>query len=471
MKSRTRLTLVIAGIALLARLLLFMMMQPWQPNVRDRVILRDDAAGYHKLATTILGTSRFAYDEESPPNDLRTPLYPLFISGVYAAAGQKPWLVLLVQIALDTATCLLVLSFAESVAGERAGPWAAAFYALDPHVISHCCTMLSDTLFVFLLVLGARFLIPRGPRHDIRETKWPAVAAVSGIWGLAALTRPIAQFLPAVLIPFWFVIAGYRRGAIFSVVSIAVFAGAISPWLARNQVLFGHPGLSTSGDYNLIALYTVPMALAREGGSATQTRENLFQEAESRMVDDGIDPETLNGFEKGRYYRAVALEHFAESPGLFVATYMKGLVHTMLNLGTSQYARQLGLPEGRINIKAIEGFGRLTKEFFAQKGPASIGIGILVALFLVLSYSCLVVGALSAWRSRNRELALLAAAMVLYFLALTGSGGLARFKLPMIPFYAPFCGAGVARLWSRFSRFTRSSREGPDSRREGETGV
>ena len=425
---------------------MFFAVHPWAPDVERGVVLRGDAVGYHGLAKSILGDSRFAIDEDSPPSAIRTPIFPAYIALIYFLFGEHPWVVLLTNTLLDCVSCVLLISVARQMVGEKAAIAAACFYAIDPFLISLSCTLLSDTLFVFLLVLGMSFVGRLKNENQGLAKSAAIVAMVSAIWGVAALTRPIAQFTPLLLVPFWFLVSKPRRAVLLSSISLAVFVLVLTPWLLRNQNVFNHARLSTSSDYNMLALYIAPMILADKGGNALDVKAGLFREAEKKMEQDGFKPESLNEMDRCVYYRAIAIKYISENPLAFTKTYIRGLAHTMLSLGTSFVATQLGIEAERINIKLYTSPAHLVSDFIENKGFAMIVIGGVLALFLAVSYACAGFGVFLIWGDCNRPLVLLALSIALYFLILTGSGGLSRFRLPMIPFYAPFCGVGATWL-------------------------
>ena len=79
------------------RLLFFGFVHPWDPETEKAIVLE-------KMLwdITILPYPRehhrFAYSTTDVPNTVRTPLYPMFIAGIYSIFGYKPWVVMLFQI-------------------------------------------------------------------------------------------------------------------------------------------------------------------------------------------------------------------------------------------------------------------------------------------------------------------------------------------------------------------------------------
>ena len=115
--------------ALGIRTALFVSLRPWDENVVERRILVEDARSYHDLATSVLETGTF--EEFDTGFYLRTPGYPLFISGVFLVAGDRVWIVLLLQVIMDSLTALIVYALAREIGlSKRIGLIAAALYAL-----------------------------------------------------------------------------------------------------------------------------------------------------------------------------------------------------------------------------------------------------------------------------------------------------------------------------------------------------
>ena len=144
-------------ICLLLRLFLFLAVHPWDPSVSEHVILQGDAPDYHNLAITLMDHHTFSLREVARLEELRTPLYPLFIGLVYSMAGEKPWIVLLFQVVIDTLSCLFIYRLLEKVLSSTIAFYASLFYAIDPHLILFSNTLLSETLFVFFCVAGFYF--------------------------------------------------------------------------------------------------------------------------------------------------------------------------------------------------------------------------------------------------------------------------------------------------------------------------
>ncbi len=444
----------ILGVLILAaalRIALLLAVQPWGADVRNEVLLQADMVGYHALAVNLLREGRFELDMAGRGEILRTPAYPGFLAGVYAVVGERPWAALLIQAGIDTLTCLLLMLIAGRYLGRGAAVAAGLFYAVDPFAVLFSTTLLSETLFVFLLVAGlAVFCGSAGARRIA-----PAAglgAAAGAVWGLAALTRPILGYatVPMAIVLLVAHLARRRPGAALAAAG-ALAAGmflTLLPWLARNHARYGRFSLSTSSGYNLLVLHVGPMEMERRGEGFFQIRDALLAEARRRMIADGRDPETLNEFAKADYWRDLAIDYIRRDPGLYAKRWAMGIAHAMGNLGTHWYAHQLRLPSGEIDLNAYANPFDAVADWFRRKTAWEIVFGLSVAALLLVTYGAAAIGLFVAWSRRSAVPAASCVVLGAYLLALTGPAGVARFKLPVVPVYLLFAGAGAAWLWA-----------------------
>jgi len=151
-----------------------------------------DAEGFHLLAVNVLAGRGFAIGWEAPfcPTTIRTPLYPLFVAGIYAVAGHDPVRVLPLHLLLEVVTTALVMRLGHDLGGKRVGLWAGVLYACNGTTQRYTGYLLSEALLLPLLT-AALWTTTRCLRHPSAKK-----AAVTGLlWGLALLTKPNVQFL------------------------------------------------------------------------------------------------------------------------------------------------------------------------------------------------------------------------------------------------------------------------------------
>lgn len=450
MIRRDRASLMLVATALALRIGFFLVVQPWDPSVLQNVILFNDARDYNRLAENLLVNNEYAVEKGATPEALPTPLYPAFVAGFYALCGIRPWIILLAQAVLDTCTCLLILATVRRHAGSSPAFWAALFYALDPIAILYCSHLLSDILFVFMCVAGASLLANAIAVDDPRRPRL-RVFASGCLIGVAAMVRPIGMYLPAAVALATFLILrrSPRRAAIHLALFCAAFLLVIFPWLLRNHRTFGSFSLSTSGPYNLLVLNVAPAEAERRREDPGAARARLLGEADEAMRRDGVDPISADPFTKVRYWQRLALKYAREEPVLLAKHYARGVVYMFVNMATGYYANMIhhrpGIQVGSLgnDVAAPSAIGRMMS-WAGRKSPTEILLGLLIGIYMLVCYACTAVGLYVSWRARSSRYLLLCFAFGAYFVLVTGTAGQARFKLPAIPFYIAFAGAGAA---------------------------
>jgi 4-amino-4-deoxy-L-arabinose transferase-like glycosyltransferase len=454
---------LLVALCVAVRLAFFLAVQPWDPAVERETLLRSDALSYHRLAVNLLEFEWFTPNRSLVPETLRTPLYPAFVAGVYLLfGGPVPWAVLLFQIALAGLSCGVLHASARRVLGAPAALVAALCFALDPTLVYSAVTLMSETLFVACSVVALYALTLAIERRFEAGSAAP-IAAAAVCFALAALVRPIAVYLPAPIALFLWLASRHapRRALAHALLFAAVFAATLAPWSLRNLVQCGTPAISSSGAYNLLVLNVGPMEMERRGQPMEVVKPALLAEADAAMRADGLDPERAHGFAKAPYQLRLARGYIAERPLAFAKFYAFGVFTSFTNLGTRGYADSLRLrdvDDARFDLRAHPNPLELLRAAFAHKTAAELVLGALLAGFLLAFYPCVAAGGAAGMKSRIQpeRMALgLCALLALYFVALTGPAGLARFKIAALPYLDLLAGTGAVQLYALWRRRTR----------------
>jgi 4-amino-4-deoxy-L-arabinose transferase-like glycosyltransferase len=432
------------------RLILFAVHQPWNPSVVEQHVLKGDALGYHRLALTLVEHGRFASAADAPPEALRTPLYPLFVGLTYILSGYRPWVTLLAQVLLDTMACLLLYYALRRLLSPAPAAVAATFYACDPFLILYSSsTLLSDSLFVFLLV--AAFWFAARTWAVPERSKFLHLAAGTGLCiGLATLTRPIAQFVLLCYFPFYLLAFRHRlrAGLRCVLVSAVVCLATLSPWLIRNSAVFGAPAVSTVGPWSMLAMNVLPVEVAKRHQDERTVMRSLAAEADRMMEADGLRPEALNEFQRMRYWQTLAIRYVLRDPVAFAARHAKGIVRTLFNLDTQHYIVRFHLRAESLDLDAHPDLWGLVEAYVAKKGAVGLLVGGPLLLYLLFSYTCAAAGLVAGWTRYPKAVLLLCLLLAVYFVLLSGASGFARYRLPAGPFGLAFAGVGWHRLRS-----------------------
>lgn len=219
-----------------------------------------DPADYLRYAVSIRYLHRFpatAYAAFGTPTALRPPGYPLLLAGVLRIAGLHLTAMRLVNVGLGVVSVWLIYLIARQVLGARVAWWSALVAAWFPPMVWLSAALLSENLFVPLM-LGAVYALLRW--HARPDVKW--AFAVGALIGAATMTRGNGIWL---LLPTLASIAVAARktpeALTRSVVAVcAAFAVVLMPWTVRNADAFGRflplgtqTGYTLAGEYNSAA--------------------------------------------------------------------------------------------------------------------------------------------------------------------------------------------------------------------------
>ena len=445
----------VVALGLAVRMAFLAAERPWDPATEARVVLQGDAVAYHGLALALLDTGHLV-TPTGQPESLRTPLYPMWVALWYGACGRHPWIPIAAQVVLDLVGLALTMRLAARVWGTRAGAGAGVLYALDPFLVLHASLLLSETLFIVLLLAAATAWVPLlsgGPWRVGNAAAARRALVAGGLLGLAIMTRPVARYLPLVLAALLLAGRGRRAAAMGALALLAGAALVVLPWAARNHRAFGGWAISTSGDYNLLVLDAAPIRAERTGAPVDAVTRDMLDAALRRAL---ADPHGAgNPFALARAWRAEAMTELKRDPPRTARRFALGGIQAFGNLVTAGFAAALHLrpPEPPLHVSEPHGAGALVNAFVVRKSPAERAIGLVVALLLFAGYALAAIGLVVALAGRSaRPYVAFVVVITLYFVALAGASGLARFRLPATPFDHTLGGLGAAALLERMNR-------------------
>jgi len=233
----------------------------WVARRKGVPCLFPDTVYYWALAGKIRAGAPYELtDFEALPHfALRTPGYPLFLAACQFAFGPRLLPVRLVQAALGAGCVWLLAALVRRSTPAAAAAWtrgrgwtaataAAAWSAVDPYVVANAAVVLSEAVFLPLMLLAqcgfaalwpaAGGAAPRGLRRTLLALGTGAAS------GMAVLVRPSwSPFVPAAL-AVWLAVEwrdrGRRSAAARGAILVALGAALVmAPWWARNARVYG----------------------------------------------------------------------------------------------------------------------------------------------------------------------------------------------------------------------------------------
>ena len=167
--------------------------------------------------------------------------YAYFLAAFYRLFGDRPWIPLLGQAALNSLMPLLVYLFARDEFDERVAVVSSLLVGLFSFNTVYASTQSADAvgnvLFMAAVVVFARAR---------RRGEWRGCASAGLLLGVAAQFRPNLILVPILLAAF-LVIERRDRARVIQACAVVVAATAtLVPWAIRNQRLAGVPMLTTT---------------------------------------------------------------------------------------------------------------------------------------------------------------------------------------------------------------------------------
>ncbi|HEY4487585.1 MAG TPA: glycosyltransferase family 39 protein [Candidatus Paceibacterota bacterium] len=276
--------LVIIGAAILVRLAIFGYL--WVQAEPTYFIL-GDSNGYLRIANNLALGNGFSQFTDPPylPDSMRVPILPTILAAsIYAFDSYVP--LILLQILLSGVLIALTYLLARQVrASDRLSLIAAFLMAFEPYSVYISTSVVTETIFATLLIFGAYMAL-----RFINNPQATFMVAASALFGLAALTRPIGEFLPIILILVVCMRMRFREYPKYLALAVIPFLIVIGPWLMRNHATFGVAALSSGGLQN---------AFSDLGGAIIGVRDHIPTPVAKQQIEEdyvrrhGIEMATL----------------------------------------------------------------------------------------------------------------------------------------------------------------------------------
>ncbi len=218
----------------------------WYCRRKGVLCVFPDTATYWELAGKIRLGEPFevTYFADLPHFALRTPGYPVFLAVCQCLFGVRAMPVRLAQATLGAACVGLVASLTRKALPSKGTlPLiAAAIAAVDPFVVANSAFLLSEALFLpLMLAAQVGFAVLWEPKGETRLSPGQTLGwglLTGAVSGSAVLVRPSWALFVPIMLAVWFLLRGRKaigRGVIVLLGLIAV----MMPWWVRNDRIYG----------------------------------------------------------------------------------------------------------------------------------------------------------------------------------------------------------------------------------------
>lgn len=276
-----------------------------------------DPATYDTVAWNLARGAGFSLDGAGGayPTAFVPPLLPWITSLLYRTVGHDYFAAVLLGCVIGSLAPLLLAAFATRMFSSAVGRLAGWLAVVHPLLVFFCGHLLTETPFTVMLLFALLLSVEwvKAPR--------PGRALGTGIaWGLAALTRPTALALPALVgvwawLPLGFALSPRARLRQIALLLLGL-ALTVGPWTLRNAFVMHAfvPVTTGAGGALLVGNNAASWAdPATRGGGSNELWEELVRTEYRGLSETETDVRARA--------RAVAFlrEHFHEWPAMAAA--------------------------------------------------------------------------------------------------------------------------------------------------------
>lgn len=195
-----------------------------------------DAKAYDRIAWSLVQGTGYT-ETTNPIPDAAIgrlgPGYEFFLAFWYFLFGHKVWIIWIIQSLLHIGSgfivYLLIKDFHHGEKREVYASLGAGFYIFFIDLLEFPAMLMTETLYLFLVLLGVRYGLKMW-QNPVRRN----VIVTSVFLTLAILVRPPATIVLCLMLLYLLVQKYFKQALVFAVVSVLI----LTPWTVRNYTVY-----------------------------------------------------------------------------------------------------------------------------------------------------------------------------------------------------------------------------------------
>lgn len=407
-------------------------------------VLGSDSLEYAVLSKNLNRYHCFSLDQCNTPETFRTIGYPLFVS-IHTSLFQSLFAVTFIQCLLSLVTGYVLFKILSRFVPYRVAVVGMILFLLNPNVLQHSLLVLSDILFLFLIVCAFYLMmIPDFPRRFFY---------VGIMLGVSVLVRPVSMFILPIYIGAYY----WLHKPTFSTLLRNVMLTSLSfgmimfPWVIRNYVETGVCGVSSVSGYNLM-YYNVPMFVAQKTGQdVNSVRDILIQRTDvekSRLRDLAMSDVLMRGASTELLNDPLGYTayHISKTIPFFFGSSIKNAqlsYNLFYNDDVDKRFSESSISDKLLSLNIEEVIQYLLKE-------GVVLVERLGWLFMVI------LAFIGMYDTQRRKWVIISVLYIAYFALLTGPVSYVRYRLPAEPFLFMAALVGATFIFERLSSRSKS---------------
>lgn len=418
----------------------------WGFSYGDSPVPVGDSVRYDTMALTILEKGPFNNDFIFNKH-IDKPIYPLFLALAYGVFGHNYPAAKIIQILLFVFLAILVYWLCQMLFNERTARLAGLGTALCYSIASFAGRFYRELFFCFLVFLLIYCLYQAQLK---KKNIWFIFSGIAA--GLAILTNAVFQFFPLLIIINFLIVGrgqGIKKLYPKIIIFFLAFSLAAAPWLISDYLNFGR----------------LPFGPGSGGGS------ELAQRAEKMRVIEGKYLEHFIGNSLGDFFAYKFFPDYNprdsrygwEARSAWVSGLEQGEEIEDLNKELIQQAKKEIISHPLMFLKTgLIDFLKLNTPMLPNVEMQHLFVGthpelsdfakeaiILIIRLIYLLFFALIIYAFIKYIKQWRKIGWLVLVILYFNLIYSNLFAIARYSVPLYPFYIIFASLGLVALWDK----------------------
>lgn len=381
-------------------------------------VISKDSEEFALLTNTLL--DKKVFQQNGNVETVRSPGYPFF-AAVITLVGRSFFAVTFVQIILIFLSVFIIRRIGCSVASRNVGELSGLLFVFNPVTLVLALVLMTDTLFLFLFVLGFYIALSLSERNY-----WKYLVLVILLFSSAIYVRQMGIFaLPIFIAPIFIAqISSKKRTQVILILTLSLVATTL-PWTLRNYAHTSVASFSSFKSLNLSWAVTQFMADQNHTDVTTEVRnfEKITGISEEGWRDlrnaDVVSREAeriilRSPFSYIKFHTLMSVSFLSSSPLMFAKEYYGSAMHT----------------QEPFKIGAMHAFvrGELTQFFKALSANWMKTVDRLWYLFVYI------IAARSLWVYKSKIAVWSCVVIIGYLMLLSGPAANVRYAFQAFPF-------------------------------------
>ena len=412
------------------------------------ILTQNDQKDYIRLASGLVENKNYGawFSGE------RVPLYPTFLAACHFISGSSladstlPEQTLITAVIIQNILglfCVLIMYFAGRTISSVMGNLCAAFTVLNVNMAMYCNQILTEALFMPVMAfVWYAFIIYRQKSSLIR------LCFLASLLGFGTLIRLVTMYIPFFLVPFLLLESqkSLKEKLIHAMVFCIVFASFLMPWIGRNFYVFGHAKMTSHGAAHIAGWVIPAIAQNEEKISLQAARKKHVQKwyelkralPKEKQQDKFAVQEATNKFFL-KYLKSV-------SPVSVVKAWVEGALKNLLVPIVVEAGYMFQMDWTHFSEISGSTFPEQAWNFVVHNKNRLFSALLIIGISLTLVFRLIQLTGMWLLLRSQPKILISGVLVILYFLAVNGPVGYAKYRLPFEPVLIFFTSVAVAAL-------------------------